>query len=90
MILLSLALAICPERVLGRGMDNTLPERTQALYDRFKAFPEAGRVNGQWVMKPDAYLAMLDLRQLMEREVLPALHAHRGCGEYVAIPPLKD
>lgn len=71
-------------------MDNTLPERVGALYDRVKNFPEAGRINGQWVMKPDAYLAMLDLRQLLEREILPALHAHRECGEFVRIPRLGE
>lgn len=71
-------------------MDNTLPDRTQALYDRVKNFPEAGRKGGDWIMKPDAYLAMLDLRQLLEREILPALHAHRECGEFVAIPRLTE
>lgn len=70
-------------------MTHDLPERTQALFDRIKSFPEAGRINGQWVMKPDAYLAMLDLRQLIEREILPALHAHRECGEFVAVPRLE-
>lgn len=56
-----------------------LPDRAQGLYDRLKAFPEAGRVEGGTVLKTDAWLALLDLRQLMEREILPALSAHRDC-----------
>lgn len=60
-------------------MTPDLPDRAQALFDRFKAFPEAKFTTDGAFLRRDAYLAFLDLRQMMEREILPALAEHRGC-----------
>ncbi|WP_408591196.1 hypothetical protein [Novosphingobium sp.] len=54
-------------------MTDSLHDRLQALYDRLKSFPEASRCEHGVHLKRDAYVAFLDLRQLIEREVLPAL-----------------
>lgn len=58
-------------------MNEDLPERIEALYDRLKVFPEAGKRGDDWILKPDAFLALLDLRQLLEREAIPALYQLR-------------
>lgn len=50
-----------------------LASRTQQLFDRLKDFPEAGRCEHGTHLKPNAYVAFLDLRQLLEREIIPAL-----------------
>lgn len=52
----------------------SLHDRLQGLYDRLKEFPEAGRCEHGTHLKPAAFTAFLDLRQLIEKEVLPALH----------------
>lgn len=52
-----------------------LHDRLQGLYDRIKAFPEAGRCEHGTHLKTDAYVAFLDLRKLIENELLPALAA---------------
>jgi len=54
-----------------RGM--SLAARTQALFDKLKEFPEASRCEHGAHLKPAAYAALLDLRQLVEREIIPAL-----------------
>lgn len=70
-------------------MANNLAARTQALYDRLKDFPEAGRVEGGTVLRKDAWLALLDLRQLLRNEIIPALEqAERDEQEWVTIPRL--
>lgn len=51
----------------------SLSERTADLHRRLREFPEAGKRGEETVLKKDAWLALLDLRQLLEREVLPAL-----------------
>lgn len=69
-------------------MRNDLPDRVQSLYDRLKAFPEIGKDgHGNYIMRPEAFVAFLDLRQLIEREVIPALHEAR---EFVAIRRLEE
>ena len=55
-------------------IDASLHHRLQGLYDRLKEFPEAGRCEHGTHLKPAALAAFLDLRQLIEKEVLPALH----------------
>ncbi len=70
-------------------MDNTLPERIDAAFDKLKNFPDAHE-NGRAYLKPGALAAFLELRQLWEREGRSALYEHRRCGEYVAIPPLDQ
>lgn len=50
-----------------------LVARTQALFDKLKEFPEASRCEHGAHLKPAAYAALLDLRQLVEREIIPAL-----------------
>jgi hypothetical protein len=52
----------------------SLHDRLQGLFDQIKDFPEAGRCEHGVHLNPAAYTAFLDLRQLLEREVLPALH----------------
>lgn len=54
--------------------DASLHDRLQGLFDRLKDFPEGARCEHGTHLKPDAFAAFLDLRQLIEREVLPALH----------------
>ncbi len=51
-----------------------LAERTEALYRRLSDFPEAQYAEGRVYLKTDAHLALLDLRQLLEREIIPALY----------------
>ena len=50
-----------------------------------------GRIyrDGHMILKRDATSAFLDLRQLLEREIIPALHEHRDCGDYVTLPRLS-
>lgn len=50
-----------------------LAARTQGLFDKIKDFPEAGRCEHGTHLKRDAYVAFLDLRQMLEREIIPAL-----------------
>lgn len=52
----------------------SLAERTEALYRRINLFPESSFEDGRVYLKRDAYLALLDLRQLLEREIIPALY----------------
>lgn len=53
-----------------------LPERADALYRILADFPEA-QTPAAPVLKPHAFVAFLDLRQLYEREIGPALHELR-------------
>lgn len=54
-------------------MKSDLPQRAHALFKRFDAFPEAGKQGEFFLVRGDAWVAFLDLRQMMEREILPAL-----------------
>lgn len=54
--------------------DASLHDRVQGLFDRLKDFPEGARCEHGTHLKPAAFAAFLDLRQLIEKEVLPALH----------------
>lgn len=56
----------------GPRMDPSLPDRVDALYRVLADFPEAQTPLGP-VLKPQAFVAFLDLRQLYEREIGPAL-----------------
>lgn len=55
-------------------MTDSLHDRLQGLLDRLKDFPEAGRCEHGTHLKPAAFTAFLEMRQLIEKEVLPALH----------------
>ena len=55
-------------------IDASLHHRLQMLFDQLKDFPEAGRCEHGTHLKPAAFAAFLDLRQLVEKEVLPALY----------------
>lgn len=55
-------------------MTDSLYDRLQGLFDKLKDFPEAGRCEHGTHLKPAAFTAFLDMRQLIEKEVLPALH----------------
>jgi hypothetical protein len=59
-------------------MPDSLHDRLQAIYDQVKDVPEAGRCEHGTHFKPHAFVAFLELRQLIEREVLPALHRIEG------------
>ncbi len=50
-----------------------LHDRLEALYHRLREFPEGSRCEHGAHLKNDAYVAFLDLRKLIEKEVLPAL-----------------
>lgn len=54
-------------------LDGPLASRTQQLFEKLKDFPEAGRCEHGTHLKRDAYVAFFDLRQLLEREIIPAL-----------------
>ena len=56
----------------GPLMASDLPDRVDALYRILADFPEAQTPLGP-VLKPQAFVAFLDLRQLYEREIGPAL-----------------
>lgn len=51
-----------------------LHDRLKALCRRLSDFPESSRCEHGVHLKPDAYVAFLDLRQLVEREVMPLLY----------------
>jgi hypothetical protein len=55
-------------------MTDSLHDRLQGLFDKLKDFPEAGRCEHGTHLGPAAFAAFLDLRQMIEKEVLPALH----------------
>ena len=52
----------------------SLHDRVQALYNKMRDFPEGSRCEHGTHLKPAAFVAFLELRQVIEREVLPALH----------------
>jgi len=52
---------------------HSLHDRLQGLFDQMKDFPESGRCEHGVHLKRDSYTAFLDLRQILEREVLPQL-----------------
>lgn len=54
-------------------MKPDLPQRARMLFDRYKAFPEAGKQGAFFLVREDAWCAFLDWRQMQENEVLPAL-----------------
>lgn len=58
----------------GRGgRYGELASRASALFDRLKEFPEGSRCEHGTHLKRDAFTAFLDLRQLMEKEIIPEL-----------------
>lgn len=57
--------------------DSSLHNRLQGLFNRLKDFPEGARCEHGIHLKQDAYTAFLDLRQLIEKEVLPTLARRR-------------
>ena len=50
-----------------------LHDRLEALYHRLRDFPEGARCEHGMHLKRDAYVAFLELRKLIENELLPAL-----------------
>lgn len=52
----------------------SLHDRVKTLYARMANFPEESRCEHGTHLKRDAYVAFLDLRKLIEDEVLPVLH----------------
>lgn len=55
-------------------MTDSLHDRLQGLFDQLKDFPEAGRCEHGTHLKPAAFAAFLELRQVVEKEVLPELY----------------
>lgn len=53
-------------------MSRELAERVQVAFDRCKAFPEVRKEGAFFMVKGDAYLALLELRNLAP-EVVTAL-----------------
>lgn len=51
-------------------MSNELAYRVQNAFDRCKAFPEAGVERGHFIVRGDAYLALIELRNLCPEIVL--------------------
>lgn len=54
-------------------MKPDLPDRARQLHERLKLFPEAKWTPEGLYLKKDAGAAFLDLRQMLEREILAAL-----------------
>ena len=54
-----------------------LHDRLQGIYHKLRDFPEASRCEHGAHLKADAYVAFLDLRKMIETELLPALAARR-------------
>ena len=54
--------------------DRDLAERTESLFRQIHLFPESEFREGRVYMKDESYTAFLDLRQLLEREIIPALY----------------
>lgn len=50
-----------------------LPDRAQLLFDRIKEFPEAKWTDDGLFLKKEAGTSFLNLRQMVEREIIPAL-----------------
>lgn len=55
-------------------MTDSLHDRLKGMFDQLKDFPESGRCEHGTHLKPAAFTAFLDMRQLIEKEVLPALY----------------
>ena len=51
-------------------MSADLAHRVQNAFDRCKAFPEAGVDRGNFIVRGDAYLALIELRNLCPEIVL--------------------
>ena len=50
-----------------------LADRTRALYRVLADFPDGYGPDGRGYLKPGAAIAFLDLRKLLETDILPAL-----------------
>lgn len=55
-------------------MTDSLHDRLKMLFDQLKDFPEAGRCEHGTHLKPAAFAAFLDMRQMIEKEVLAELY----------------
>lgn len=76
----------CPHGWHGETMKHHLALQIQQAFDRCKSFPEAGMRDGYFVVKPDAYLALIELRNLCP-EVVAALeqaHGRHSAGDAVS------
>ncbi len=51
-------------------MSAYLAERVQMAFDRCKEFPEAGAQGGYFMVRGDAYLALIELRNMAPEIVL--------------------
>ncbi len=51
-------------------MSRELADRIQVAYDRCKAFPEAGKQDAFFMVRGDAYMALLELRNMCPEIVL--------------------
>ncbi|GAA5049770.1 hypothetical protein GCM10023208_08220 [Erythrobacter westpacificensis] len=58
-------------------MSKDLAHRVQNAFDRCKAFPEAGVHNGLFQVRGEAYLALIELRNLCP-EIVLALREQDG------------
>lgn len=54
-----------------------LHNRLEGIYRKLRDFPDASRCEHGAHLKPDAYAAFLDLRKMIETELLPALAARQ-------------
>lgn len=75
-------------------MSPDLPHRLRAASERCKLFPEQRRNDdGTFTLKPEPYMALLDLRALVP-ELELALHELQnvkpGKGEFVRIPRMEE
>lgn len=64
-------------------MSAYLAERVQQAFDRCKVFPEAGTQDGMFMVRGDAYLALIELRN-MAPEIVLALRQRQENPQQVA------
>lgn len=57
-----------------------LADKLELAFDRCKEFPETGMHNGMFLVRGDAYLALLDLRNLMPDAVAALRQLNRSVG----------
>ncbi|NML93985.1 hypothetical protein [Novosphingobium olei] len=67
----------------------SLHDRLKGYYDRIANFPEGSRCEHGTHLKPDAFVAFLDLRRLLEVEVFPLLYKMEQTGELPASEPAE-
>jgi hypothetical protein len=62
-------------------MSRALADQVQQLYDKCKEFPETGAANGSFTIRAEAYMALIELRNLCPGIVLALEASARSGGQ---------